>query len=149
MNKGDGKSSKVDTLDNCGGDQGKIATLPACSAEGEVPETETPVESAPAVSTSAVLVETPVSNSTLPAVPVETEAPVEEEETTTSAVAEATPAPTTLQTQTKTATPEPTEDASAGSVAMWGQCGGINYTGPTACAAGTCTEMNPYYSQCV
>ncbi|GJE86057.1 glycoside hydrolase family 74 protein [Phanerochaete sordida] len=32
----------------------------------------------------------------------------------------------------------------------YGQCGGIGWTGPTACVAGfTCTVSNPYYSQCV
>ncbi|TFY81949.1 hypothetical protein EWM64_g2067 [Hericium alpestre] len=33
---------------------------------------------------------------------------------------------------------------------VWGQCGGIGWTGPTTCAAGsTCTVSNPYYSQCL
>jgi hypothetical protein len=32
----------------------------------------------------------------------------------------------------------------------WGQCGGIGYTGPTACVAGsTCVVSNSYYSQCL
>ncbi|KIK59612.1 glycoside hydrolase family 10 protein [Collybiopsis luxurians FD-317 M1] len=32
----------------------------------------------------------------------------------------------------------------------WGQCGGIGWTGPTTCVAGTvCTFFNPYYSQCL
>jgi len=32
----------------------------------------------------------------------------------------------------------------------FGQCGGIGWTGPTTCVAGTvCEEMNPYYSQCL
>ncbi|KAJ7441584.1 hypothetical protein FB451DRAFT_1298681 [Mycena latifolia] len=31
-----------------------------------------------------------------------------------------------------------------------GQCGGIDYTGTTTCVSGTvCTELNPYYSQCL
>ncbi|KAJ8518543.1 hypothetical protein ONZ45_g4379 [Pleurotus djamor] len=35
-------------------------------------------------------------------------------------------------------------------VPQWGQCGGINYTGSTNCAAGTtCTVINPYYHQCL
>ncbi|KAJ3557946.1 hypothetical protein NM688_g1204 [Phlebia brevispora] len=34
--------------------------------------------------------------------------------------------------------------------AEWGQCGGIGWTGPTTCVAGTvCTEYSAYYSQCV
>ncbi|KAF3935462.1 hypothetical protein ABW20_dc0108435 [Dactylellina cionopaga] len=35
-------------------------------------------------------------------------------------------------------------------VQIWGQCGGIGYTGPTACVAGAyCYAQNPYYSQCL
>ncbi|KAH8832333.1 acetyl xylan esterase [Flagelloscypha sp. PMI_526] len=34
-------------------------------------------------------------------------------------------------------------------VAVWGQCGGINYNGSTVCDAGnTCVYFNDYYSQC-
>ncbi|KAJ3821153.1 endo-1,4-beta-xylanase C precursor [Lentinula raphanica] len=34
--------------------------------------------------------------------------------------------------------------------AVWGQCGGIGWTGPTTCVAGsTCVESNAYYSQCL
>ncbi|KAJ8515182.1 hypothetical protein ONZ45_g7376 [Pleurotus djamor] len=33
---------------------------------------------------------------------------------------------------------------------VWGQCGGINWTGPTTCVSGTtCTHMNDWYSQCI
>ncbi|KAI0749692.1 endo-1,4-beta-xylanase C precursor [Daedaleopsis nitida] len=33
---------------------------------------------------------------------------------------------------------------------VWGQCGGIGFTGPTTCVAGSvCTEQNSYYSQCL
>jgi hypothetical protein len=32
---------------------------------------------------------------------------------------------------------------------LYGQCGGIGWTGPTTCASGTCTYSNAYYSQCV
>ncbi|KAF3922680.1 Endoglucanase [Orbilia brochopaga] len=32
----------------------------------------------------------------------------------------------------------------------YGQCGGVNYNGPTTCTSGwTCTYSNPYYSQCL
>ncbi|CAE6430603.1 unnamed protein product [Rhizoctonia solani] len=35
-------------------------------------------------------------------------------------------------------------------VAEWGQCGGINYSGPTTCDAGlACVKQNDYYSQCL
>ncbi|KAI8799311.1 Alpha/Beta hydrolase protein [Cladochytrium replicatum] len=34
--------------------------------------------------------------------------------------------------------------------ALWGQCGGQGWSGPTCCASGsTCTFSNPYYSQCL
>ncbi|KAI1791348.1 hypothetical protein LXA43DRAFT_973192 [Ganoderma leucocontextum] len=33
---------------------------------------------------------------------------------------------------------------------VWGQCGGIGWTGATTCVAGsTCTSLNVYYSQCL
>ncbi|TBU55617.1 hypothetical protein BD310DRAFT_933193 [Dichomitus squalens] len=33
---------------------------------------------------------------------------------------------------------------------VWGQCGGIEWSGATSCVAGsTCTVVNPYYSQCL
>ncbi|KAF3147743.1 hypothetical protein TWF594_002327 [Orbilia oligospora] len=33
---------------------------------------------------------------------------------------------------------------------VWGQCGGIGYTGTTSCASGSyCSVLNPYYSQCL
>ncbi|KAF9476048.1 glycosyl hydrolase family 62 protein [Pholiota conissans] len=34
-------------------------------------------------------------------------------------------------------------------VPLYGQCGGIGYTGSTTCAQGVCTYSNPYYSQCI
>ncbi|KZL82209.1 putative glycosyl hydrolase [Colletotrichum incanum] len=55
-----------------------------------------------------------------------------------------TSAPTTFRTLTTTAPPsgEPTQN-------LYGQCGGINYAGPTKCPAyATCSTVNPYYAQC-
>ncbi|TCD60164.1 hypothetical protein EIP91_010623 [Steccherinum ochraceum] len=38
----------------------------------------------------------------------------------------------------------------AGQAQEWGQCGGIGWTGPTTCVAGTsCQVLNSYYSQCL
>ncbi|KAJ8127586.1 hypothetical protein O1611_g6048 [Lasiodiplodia mahajangana] len=35
-------------------------------------------------------------------------------------------------------------------VPLYGQCGGINYTGETTCVSGAhCQYMNDYYSQCL
>ncbi|KAG8991282.1 hypothetical protein FRB94_002057 [Tulasnella sp. JGI-2019a] len=33
--------------------------------------------------------------------------------------------------------------------AVYGQCGGIGWTGPTTCTNSVCTYSNPYYSQCL
>ncbi|KAK6525112.1 hypothetical protein TWF694_005260 [Orbilia ellipsospora] len=44
----------------------------------------------------------------------------------------------------------PLSTGPAGSLqALYGQCGGSSWTGPTACAQGTCQVQNPYYSQCL
>ncbi|KAK0728789.1 hypothetical protein B0T26DRAFT_748950 [Lasiosphaeria miniovina] len=33
---------------------------------------------------------------------------------------------------------------------LWGQCGGVNWTGPTACVSGAyCSQLNPWYFQCL
>ena len=63
---------------------------------------------------------------------------------------------TTLATSTKTSTaPAKTTTTAAaapagGSIAKYGQCGGIGWTGSTTCASGsTCTVLNDYYSQCL
>lgn len=36
-----------------------------------------------------------------------------------------------------------------GGQTRWGQCGGSGWNGPTACAQGSCSTLNPYYAQCV
>ncbi|EPS41014.1 hypothetical protein H072_5097 [Dactylellina haptotyla CBS 200.50] len=50
---------------------------------------------------------------------------------------------TTIGTTTKTTS------AQSGAQTMWGQCGGIGWTGPTTCQGSTCQYSNPYYSQCL
>ena len=43
-----------------------------------------------------------------------------------------------------------TAASGGGTIAEWGQCGGITWTGSGTCVAGTtCTYSNPYYSQCL
>jgi hypothetical protein len=33
---------------------------------------------------------------------------------------------------------------------LWGQCGGINYTGQTSCVSGSnCSYLNDWYYQCI
>lgn len=55
------------------------------------------------------------------------------------------PPPTTTP-----APPTPTAGPPSGScAAMWAQCGGQGWTGPTCCSQGTCRASNEWYSQCV
>lgn len=54
--------------------------------------------------------------------------------------------PTTLTTRTTTTTTAP---GSGPTQSPWGQCGGIGWSGPTACGGGTrCVVVNDYYHQC-
>ncbi|KAJ7598678.1 hypothetical protein C8J56DRAFT_914678 [Mycena floridula] len=47
-------------------------------------------------------------------------------------------------------TTTPTTPSTGQTQSKYGQCGGIGWTGPTVCAAGsTCKVSNPYYSQCL
>lgn len=72
--------------------------------------------------------------------------------TTTSKPATTAAKPTTLTTSTtKPATTTSAPPPSGGcSVAKYGQCGGIGWTGCTTCAAGSaCSKSNDYYSQCL
>ncbi|TCD60127.1 hypothetical protein EIP91_010689 [Steccherinum ochraceum] len=47
-------------------------------------------------------------------------------------------------------TSAPPPPPTGGTVAHWGQCGGIGYTGPTVCESGfSCVAANAYYSQCL
>ncbi|KAJ3123781.1 hypothetical protein HK100_011484 [Physocladia obscura] len=52
-------------------------------------------------------------------------------------------------TTTTAATTSKTTSGSSSCSALYGQCGGIGWTGPTCCASGTCTFSNDWYSQCV
>ncbi|KAK6528043.1 hypothetical protein TWF281_009300 [Arthrobotrys megalospora] len=71
--------------------------------------------------------------------------------TTTSSVRTTTPVITTTPSTTPTTTPARTTTTAAQPVqSQWGQCGGVGWTGPTACVSGTtCNVLNPYYSQCL
>ncbi|KAH6661445.1 glycosyl hydrolase family 61-domain-containing protein [Plectosphaerella plurivora] len=106
-------------------------------------ESAKPVETAEAVETSAV--ETPAVET-----PVTSEAPAATESTgdmddcpaddapETSAVPEATAAPET---------PAASEAPVAAAAALYGQCGGLGWKGPTTCSAGKCTKSNDWYSK--
>ncbi|KAI8631692.1 carbohydrate-binding module family 1 protein [Xylariaceae sp. FL1651] len=61
---------------------------------------------------------------------------------------------TTLTTATSattrtTTTAATTTTGSASCAALYGQCGGSGWTGPTCCVSGTCNYSNDYYSQCL
>ncbi|KAI1420326.1 glycoside hydrolase family 74 protein [Xylaria sp. FL1777] len=70
--------------------------------------------------------------------------------TTTKASTTTTKATTTTTTSKTTTTSSAPTSTSTGTVAHYGQCGGIGYTGPTACVSPyTCTVQNDYYYQCL
>ncbi|KAF5371495.1 hypothetical protein D9615_009651 [Tricholomella constricta] len=62
-----------------------------------------------------------------------------------------TPASTsTTSTSTTTTPPATTTTGAPGTVAQYGQCGGIGYTGPTVCVSPyVCNKINDYYYQCL
>jgi cellulose 1,4-beta-cellobiosidase len=54
--------------------------------------------------------------------------------------------PTTQPTGPTTTSPPPNQPTQV----KYGQCGGINWTGPTVCTSGTtCQKLNDYYFQCL
>ncbi|CAK4101573.1 unnamed protein product [Aphanomyces euteiches] len=88
--------------------------------------------------TNAVVPPTP---STSPSTKAPTAAPVTTQATSVPVTSRATSAPTSAPTTAK---------PSAGAVGAWGQCGGNNYAGPTACISGyKCNAYSGWYSQCI
>ncbi|KAK6362658.1 hypothetical protein TWF730_000113 [Orbilia blumenaviensis] len=72
--------------------------------------------------------------------------------TTLATVTTTSKAATTAATTAKTTTTTTTTSASSGggTAAGWSQCGGIGWTGATACVSGyKCSAQNAYYSQCI
>ncbi|KAG6863887.1 Exoglucanase 1 [Blastosporella zonata] len=70
--------------------------------------------------------------------------------TSSSSSAAASSSTTTKASTTSTTTTSAPASTATGTQAKYGQCGGIGWTGPTVCAAGsTCTLNNAYYSQCL
>ncbi|KAG8904493.1 hypothetical protein FRC01_008706, partial [Tulasnella sp. 417] len=68
----------------------------------------------------------------------------------TSTTTTTTKTSTTTSKTTTTTTKTSTSASATGTVAAYGQCGGIGYTGPTTCVSGwTCVYSNDYYSQCI
>ncbi|KAL4875270.1 glycosyl hydrolase family 61-domain-containing protein [Aspergillus karnatakaensis] len=59
-------------------------------------------------------------------------------------------APGTTTPATSSAVPTASNPPSTGTQAIYQQCGGLQWKGATACAAGSvCHNYNPYYSQCI
>lgn len=80
--------------------------------------------------------------------PTSTTRPTSSVQTSTSSVS--THVVTTLSTTTTKSTSTATTSSATALQTKWGQCGGIGWTGPTACVSGsTCTVSNQYYSQCL
>ncbi|KAF3314578.1 hypothetical protein TWF173_004662 [Orbilia oligospora] len=68
---------------------------------------------------------------------------------TTTAASTTTTSRTTTPATTSTTSRTTTGSTGTGTVGAWGQCGGIGWTGATACVSGyTCKVLNDYYSQC-
>ncbi|CAG8924719.1 unnamed protein product [Penicillium salamii] len=116
------------------------------NSQVQVAATESSSSTAPAVQSSIPVVE---SSAPAPAPTTVTSIPVDVPTTT------ATPSFTVVPSSTQAATEVPSSSATPstaanGTVKKYYQCGGLNYTGATACESGsTCVVQNPYYSQCV
>ena len=57
--------------------------------------------------------------------------------------------PTTPTTTTTKPVTTSTGTSSGSCSALYGQCGGIGWTGATCCSSGTCKVYSTYYSQCL
>lgn len=55
---------------------------------------------------------------------------------------------TTSPSEPSQPAPEAPEAPAAGAT-LYGQCGGLTWTGPTTCAQGTCKASSAHYSQCL
>ncbi|CAE6424310.1 unnamed protein product, partial [Rhizoctonia solani] len=103
-----------------------------------------PASSSPASTTSADKTSTVATAASSTSAGVTATAGVE-----TSVPVLSTTTPTGAASSTSAPAPSPSASAS-GIVAQYGQCGGLTYTGPTACVApSTCKKSNDYYSQCL
>nr|OBT66511.1 hypothetical protein VE03_03641 [Pseudogymnoascus sp. 23342-1-I1]OBT66565.1 hypothetical protein VE03_03612 [Pseudogymnoascus sp. 23342-1-I1] len=114
------------------------------SSSSSAPTTTAPANTAPATSEPASSVSvssapvTTGTNSTAPA----TSGPVSSA-TGTTLVTSVKP------TSVSSAPSATTSAAGGGTVPLYGQCGGKDWTGGTVCETGTCVSNGEYYSQCV
>lgn len=69
--------------------------------------------------------------------------------TTTAAAAATTSKSSSVATTLATTTTSKAVSTAAEGQTVYGQCGGSAWSGPTSCAAGTCSTLNAYYAQCL
>ncbi len=70
--------------------------------------------------------------------------------TSTTSTKTSTTLTTSIKTSTSTSTKTTTTSSSGATQTHYGQCGGIGWTGATACASPyTCKVQNAWYSQCL
>jgi cellulase len=125
--------------------QGPVATTAAGTATVGTGGGAAP---APAPTGASSAAASSVASSTATQAPPAASAPAEEPSAAPTTAAVPTSAvPSTLVTSARPTTAAPAP--SAGAQTLYGQCGGVNWTGATTCAQGTCTSYNDYYSQCV
>jgi endoglucanase len=92
----------------------------------------------------------PVEVASAPNSQVEVSSPAAQTTTVPAATTTLITKTSSTQSNISTAASCSTTGAAAGTVPHWYQCGGLNWTGATACESGyTCVEQNPYYSQCL
>jgi cellulase len=135
---------------------GPIATCdgsgaaPVVSSAAPVASSAAPVASVAPSSVFVSAVPTPSTNATLPSIP---SVVIPTTFATITAPGTAITIPSSFPTISINGTseaPAPTGTGTAGTVPMYGQCGGINYEGATKCATGSsCQKQNDFYYQCV
>ncbi|KAJ3044457.1 hypothetical protein HDV00_001884 [Rhizophlyctis rosea] len=69
--------------------------------------------------------------------------------TSTTKAASTTKTSTTKASTTKTTTTTKSSGGGSSCAALYGQCGGQGFTGPTCCSSGSCKVSNQWYSQCI
>ncbi|OAL56468.1 endoglucanase-like protein II [Pyrenochaeta sp. DS3sAY3a] len=137
----------------CGG-SGSGATPSKPSTTAAVPAPANSTVAAPETPVSTPVespVESPVAAETSAAAPIATPAPEVPEVPTNGTAPAPIPslAPTTFATLVR---PSPTAAPTAGAdvAKLWYQCGGVGWTGPTACVSGAkCVKQNEWYHQCL
>lgn len=143
-------------MTNAVGSPDTVPSLPASSSSSTSSSTSSSSSSTTS-STSTVKPVSTVVPETSPAAVVEpastaVSTPQGGYATTTTATTSVTDYTTVTETSTiwATQTPSATTGSSGAVQTLYGQCGGINWTGATTCASGaTCKVQNPYYYQCV